>query len=1033
MLEFYTASNLNSLYDQYSEGDGGYPTNPLQPKRVVVPSMSVGRWLTMRLAEGRGVCANFERVLPASLAWQLYRQLNPSLPDVSDFDQPVMLYRILGLLSDESFCDDFPRLSRYVGACEPRDLLALAQKLVRIFDHYQHYRADWLAAWADGNHLGLAEDEPWQQAMWQRLSNSSEQLSRGQLQQGLIAAITQGELTLPERIDVFGVSSLAPHFIELLQALAARVSVRVFALSHAAGALPHWCLPGSELIQLLGKPKPVGVEPAPSSRLEVLQQALAAGSAGLPKPPEDDSITLVSCFSPMRELEALHDYLLNAFTQDATTQSTALEPGQVLVVMPNIDEYAPFIRAVFNSTDDNTIPFTISANLAATESTLIEGLQTLLQLSKWRFTREEVLTLLRNRLVQQKYQITDRDFEQLNAWLETANVRWGIDAQHRAELGLPATDDNTWRQGLDRLLLGFAMPHRMANQAPLYEGLLPVDDIDSSGSVLLSQLVQYCECLFAWRQRLQIPQNIQQWQATIQALVSDFFVVDGYLQGEYVALLKTLDTHALAMQQSQASPLLDGDAMSLLLAEMAQTGPTAGRLSGSVTFAGMSDLQGIPYRQVCILGMNYDAWPSNNREPGFDLLHGDKRLGDRDRPADERYTTLQLIQAASQRVYISYVGRNIASADEIPPSVLVAELTNLAEKLGMPLTPHCHAIHPFSPDNFNAHTPWQSHSKQWLAVAQQTGQGTQVRQALFAQEPAAAQTASEITELEVDDLLSFYRNPQRHFLRNQLGVYLQEQGLDWQNDEPFDLSDNFADGNIRQQMLQHYLKGFSDESDALLLADGVMPAGELGAILLQQQRQKVDELTAGINSAWVDDSLPPVPIALNIGGVQVNGSLSDLKPCGQVKLQATHYYDYQRVDTWLRHLLLCAAQPDGVALHSTVLAMDKTVHYPPQQEAVQLLQPWIEAYRQSQQQPLPFFAKSSSAYAASFTKGKHANNPDKALKKAEEKWRTQYQSVGDDKKPENVYLYRHCPPLDESFARVADALLSPAIAAEDNQ
>ena len=106
----------------------------------------------------------------------------------------------------------------------------------------------------------------------------------------------------------------------------------------------------------------------------------------------------------MREVEALHDYLLSHFAND-----TALKSEDVLVVMPDLDKYAPFIRAVFGGKDDVSphvnngsdtsvtnemrIPYMINGNLAATESSLINGLLELLEIPNWRFTREQVMVL----------------------------------------------------------------------------------------------------------------------------------------------------------------------------------------------------------------------------------------------------------------------------------------------------------------------------------------------------------------------------------------------------------------------------------------------------------------------------------------------------------------------------------------------------------------------------------------------------------------------------------------------------------------
>ena len=58
-----------------------------------------------------------------------------------------------------------------------------------------------------------------------------------------------------------------------------------------------------------------------------------------------------------------------------------------------------------------------------------------------------------------------------------AGIRWGIDGPSRAPFEMAGFDHNTWRSGLDRILLGVAMSGD--DHHHLGRGL-PVDDVASS-------------------------------------------------------------------------------------------------------------------------------------------------------------------------------------------------------------------------------------------------------------------------------------------------------------------------------------------------------------------------------------------------------------------------------------------------------------------------------------------------------------------------------------------------------------------------
>ena len=51
----------------------------------------------------------------------------------------------------------------------------------------------------------------------------------------------------------------------------------------------------------------------------------------------------------------------------------------------------------------------------------------------------------------------DKD-QTIIGWISDSGVRWGVDAKHRVAEALRETDLNTWQFGLDRLLMGYALP-----------------------------------------------------------------------------------------------------------------------------------------------------------------------------------------------------------------------------------------------------------------------------------------------------------------------------------------------------------------------------------------------------------------------------------------------------------------------------------------------------------------------------------------------------------------------------------------------
>ena len=88
----------------------------------------------------------------------------------------------------------------------------------------------------------------------------------------------------------------------------------------------------------------------------------------------------------------------------------------------------------------------------------------------------------------------------------------------------------------------------------------------------------------------------------------------------------------------------------------------------------------IPFRLVCLLGMNDGLYPRSQPPLGFDLMVNQARKGDRSRREDDRYLFLEALMAAQQQLYISYVAHSAIDNRSRMPSVLVTELLEYCQR-----------------------------------------------------------------------------------------------------------------------------------------------------------------------------------------------------------------------------------------------------------------------------------------------------------------------------------------------------------------
>src|SRR5690606_37858815 len=66
----------------------------------------------------------------------------------------------------------------------------------------------------------------------------------------------------------------------------------------------------------------------------------------------DDCLRVMICHSALRECQVLHDQILHWMSADSS-----LKPEDILVMVPEISRYAPFVESVFRADDSDSRPF----------------------------------------------------------------------------------------------------------------------------------------------------------------------------------------------------------------------------------------------------------------------------------------------------------------------------------------------------------------------------------------------------------------------------------------------------------------------------------------------------------------------------------------------------------------------------------------------------------------------------------------------------------------------------------------------------
>lgn len=1076
----HRSNNLEDLAAELARVISARPPALFEPETVVVQSLGMRRWLSLQLAQKLGICIRCEFPFPRTFVEELIAQAVPELAKLpTPLETAWKIHNALPGLLDRGKI--FAPVRRYLADGDTLKRFQLAQKIAQVFDQYAVFRPDMISAWENGAPAGRSADEAWQAELWRRISGGRHPAAAAALFKERIASKAAD---LPARVSFFGISSMPALHLQMLFELSRVCEVHLFLLAPSSEYYGNEETPKQRakrgavdqdepaavvnpLLLSLGRQSGGATElllemderaghrlrdgaerfgqfsRAEENLLGVVQadilHARARPSPGAPRfqvAPDDRSIEVHSCYSPMREVEALHDYLLKRFDEDET-----LQPRDILVLTPDIERYAPYVRSVFKYPENEAhlIPFAIADREARSQSAVMDAFLRILDLAGARCCAADIYSLLEAQPIRKRYAFTDAELELIRGWIEGAGICWGIDGKHRERLDLPAFGANTWRHGLDRLLLGFAMT---GGNRLLFQDILPYDEVEGGAAEILGRFVSAVEALFKMVEEAQTRRPLAEWRSLLAGALGSFFLDDADASRDLRALRGALDQ---LQQIADAAETREPVEFSIvrcqlhaLLGEIEQRGRF---LTGEVTFCALKSLRGVPARIICLLGMNEESFPRREQALQFDLIARKPQPGDPSPRDDDRHMFLEALVAARERLYLSFIGRSMADNEEIPPSVVLSELFDyLDQSCVFPGEKNCsarghllveHRLQAFSPRYFSQNEPRHrlfSFSAA-NAAASRSLQGGKVEAPAFFREPVTPAGTEEENGcvIELGALLDFFTSPCRHLVRSVLGIRLEEGEACLPDSEPIEL-DHLQQFRIRQELVDGRLVHEQAAAPEALAARGVLAPGQLGRRQYRALAREADHFAATVRPHIGDGKKDePVTLDLRLEGFSLTGRIRSVYGGRLVLHRCSKRKGRDWLHAWIQHVALCAARPENANNSAMFISNDGALTFRPVQDAGGVLCALAGIYRDGLSEPMPFFAESSFAFAEKFLK---QNDAQAALAAAHTAWNgDSYRGNGEKEDAYVSFAFSKKAPLaDERFQKLAAEVFNPIFA-----
>lgn len=1083
-LHLHRAAGTDTLADRLGDLLSVPLDDPFAQEVVVVPAKGVERWLTQRLSHrlgtsaqvggrraGDGVCAGVRFLNPRSLVSLL---LDRDRDDVWDPDRLVWpLLAVIDESLDEPWC---ATLAAHLGhGLEGDEALvrrnrrySVARRLAGLYASYAVQRPSVVTDWrkgrdTDGAGSPLADDLLWQAELWRRLLTRVDEPAPDVRHARTLARLGSGGagLDLPSRLSLFGHTRLPVTEVELLRALGETREVHLWlpqpspalwdALAGLGPAVPRTHDDSVERVQhpllaALGRDTRelsralAGVEssaePAPlapvgsGSLLAWLQSDLRANRTPSPAlrasrvhGPADRSVQVHACHGSARQVDVLREVLVGLLQDDPT-----LEPRDILVMCPDIETFAPLISAGFGLGDAvadvghpaHRLRVRLADRALSSTNPLLAIAADLVELAGGRVTATEVLDLASDETVRRRFRFSDDDLARITGWVADAGIRWGLDAGQRASFSMSGFAHNTWRSGLDRILLGVAMSgddHRHLGRG------LPLDDVGSGDIELAGRLAELLRRLEACLDALGAAGAVSEWMAALRDGVrglADVPLDDAWQVPQFEREL------AGTVQAAGAGASIElrlADVRSLLQSRLGGRPTRSNFRTGTLTVCTMVPMRSVPHRVVALVGLDDGVFPRTGSIDGDDVLARAPLTGERDPRSEDRQLLLDAVLAAGETLVITYTGANEQSGADRPPAVPLGEILDaLDHTAAEPVRSRALVRHPLQPyDSRNLEagrlvgtTPFSFDAAALAGATAAAGPRTPRPQ--FLEAPLSEAPREDVS---LADLKAFFGHPVRAFLRTRLEVSTPLEANEVGDAIPIDL-DALELWGVGDRLLREVMAG--QDPVQVMTAEqlrGTLPPGGLGRRSLAtvvEESNKLLTRTADLRAG----AARSLDVDIDLGaGRRLTGTVSGVYGNRIFSLGYSRLKARQRLMSWLDLLALSAGHPDeswtAHAVGRDRAGPKRALAGPLDHRATDLLRELVELRDLGMRQPLPVPIGTAHAWAEAHLLELRGNDRS-PIHAAAREWVTDpnnsFGISGEDADASHVRVYGERAPLD---------------------
>lgn len=889
-------------------------SHPFERRRIVVPHLKLKPYLLQSFAENPSlnIAAGVEIVTPLQAIGDLKM---PSVVQLAlEIEEEIL--KVIAKRTQESYWQ--PLLSYMEGKKSKRCLTAFCLKLARLFIRYGLYGGEFLKEWL--------EQEGWQQELWRRIYREESQWTFPY--KTLKDKIFEGE----EQLHLFHFNFLPPLYQRFFKRAGAtfyllspssyfwgdlctdKERVRLHQkikseqekeeldryLSEQNPFLANMARLGRDFLNQLEdlETKEFYVEEHDSSTLGNVQSALFELSS-LPPAIKDATIQVYKAPSKLREVETLVENLYALF------KDGSILPSDVRVLSPDISDYLPYIRMVFDA-PDCPLDYAIEDLPLSVNNAFISAFMHLLSLPSARFDYLSLLKLFTCPAFLAKFSLTAEEVTLFKNWIEKAGIRWAVDTEQKRLFLKEKEVENggTWEEGFNRLLQGLTTQNvQEANSYPV---------IEFKEALVLGKLIEIVESLKA--DLFPLLENrkltVEEGLIYLHCLAESYFLLEREDQGILQELASLARNARHLKELFPLSHLVDYMQEQLFYKKGAKL--HSAKLH-AIRMSSLTEGSAVGARVIYLLGMQEGAFPRVEAEDSLcALTPHPKRDYLPQKKEEDRLIFLQQLLLAKEYFFISYQSLSEQDGKEENPSIVVQELLSYLKGI---------EIKSSTPKSF-------------------------IKKQREPQEPPLKTPPPQVLEIDVRDLLKLARHPLQFFLNKSLGIWLERE-----EKEEFLLS-NWDRAILRNEALKISLEEVKKRREAEL------PRGVFTEIAFFKLQEEVEEIKNALSN-WdisVDQiesvELLPLSVPLPEGReAKIVGKIPDVTPQGLLVHTEGSFKDLVKI--WPLFLVYLLALKER-AVPSLLFSKSGEKRNFNLHDPLSLLSCYISYYEKALERPSPF-------------------------------------------------------------------------------